>query len=489
MTTGHAQLVVHANRPSSKLCTIRTRCTLRPRHANTVHRPIPTLRKTNTVYPTATFAVAGSEGDGFPSTDTDRFDVLDFHHVEFWCADAASAAGRFSFGLGVPLAAQSVITTGNSVHASHVLRSRTGSLTFLFSAPYARHCTAAAAAAAATATVPSFSADGARRFTSDYGVAVRALAVRVADAAEAFWASVNAGARPAFAPAELSHGFVMAEVELFGDTVLRFVSYPDGTKVSFLPGFEDVASSGSPDFGLTRFDHIAGAVPDLASVASYVAGFTGFHEFSDFTGHKVGTGESALNGVVLANNEDTVLLTLLEPVHGTKRRSQVQTFLDHHGGPGVQHLAMASDDLLGTLREIRARSSLGGFELLPPPPPRYYDGLRQLAGDVLSEEQIKECQELGVLVDRDDHGGVVLQVFTKAANLAFGVYPKDTVRGEPAGIQERWIRDGAPSRGAWAQPSGSCAAIKLWCSRPWERPTGLYDVSSVVASLALPWAG
>jgi 4-hydroxyphenylpyruvate dioxygenase len=76
---------------------------------------------------------------------------------------------------------------------------------------------------------------------------------------------------------------------------------------------------------------------------------------------------------------------------------------------------MASDDLLCTLRDIRARSSLGGFELLPPPPPSYYDGLRQLAGDVLSEEQIKECQELGVLVDRDDHGGVVLQVFTKAA--------------------------------------------------------------------------
>jgi 4-hydroxyphenylpyruvate dioxygenase len=118
---------------------------------------------------------------------------------------------------------------------------------------------------------------------------------------------------------------------------------------------------------------------------------------------------------VLSNNADTVLLTLLEPVHGTKRRSQVQTFLDHHGGPGVQHLAMASDDLLGTLREIRARSAVGGFELLPPPPPSYYDGLRQLAGDVLSEEQIKECQELGVFVDRDDNGAVVLQVFTKAA--------------------------------------------------------------------------
>ena len=74
-------------------------------------------------------------------------------------------------------------------------------------------------------------------------------------------------------------------------------------------------------------------------------------------------------------------------------------------------------------REIRSKfrrnfipwSSVGGFELLPPPPPSYYDGVRRLAGDVLSEEQIKECQEMGVSVDRDDHGRVVLQVFTKAA--------------------------------------------------------------------------
>ncbi|CAM0943606.1 unnamed protein product [Alopecurus aequalis] len=398
----------HAYQPNSKLCNLGSRRSLRPQHAASVHGLIPILKKQSTMFLTPTAAIAGKEGTGLPSTD--RFDVLDFHHVEFWCADAASAAGRFSFGLGIPFVAQSVITTSNTVHASHVLRSRSGSLAFLFSAPYARYCTDVSSAA-----IPSFSAETARRFTADYGLAVRALAVRVANAAEAFSASVNAGARPAFAPAELGNGFVMAEVKLFGDSVLRFVSYPDGTDVNFMPGFENVASSGSPDFGLTRFDHIACSVPDLASVASYVAEFTGFHEFSNFTGEKVGTEESALNGMVLANNSDTVLLTLLEPVHGTKRRSQVQTFLDHHGGPGVQHLAMASDDLLHTLREIRARSSVGGFELLPPPPPSYYDGVRRLAGDVLSEEQIKECQEMGVLVDRDDHGGVVLQVFTKAA--------------------------------------------------------------------------
>ncbi|CAM0948213.1 unnamed protein product [Alopecurus aequalis] len=394
----------HAYRPSSKLCTTPSR----PQHAVAVYQPIPSFKKINKMHHTPTAAIAGLEVPDFPCTN--QLDVLDFHHVEFWCADAASAAGRFSFGLGIPFMAQSLITTSNTAHASHVLRSESGSLAFLFSGPYARNCTGAAAA-----TVPSFSADAARRFTADYGLAVRALAIRVADAAEAFSASVDAGARPAFAPAELGHGFVMAEVELLGDTVLRFVSYPDGTDVTFMPGFQSVTSSGSPDFGLTRFDHIACGVPDLASVASYIAQFTGFHEFSNFTGEKVGTKESALNGLVLANHKDTVLLTLLEPVHGTKRRSQVQTFLDHHGGPGVQHLAIASDDLLCTLRGIRARSSMGGFELLPPPPPSYYDGVRQIASDVLSEEQIKECQEMGVLVDRDDHGGVVLQVFTKAA--------------------------------------------------------------------------
>lgn len=144
----------------------------------------------------------------------------------------------------------------------------------------------------------------------------------------------------------------------------------------------------------------------------YIAGFTGFHEFAEFTADDVGTAESGLNSVVLANNEETVLVPLNEPVHGTKRRSQIQTYLDHNGGAGVQHLALASDDVLKTLREMRARSAMGGFDFMPPPPPNYYQGVRRRAGDVLTEEQIKECQELGVLVDRDDQG-VLLQIFTK----------------------------------------------------------------------------
>jgi 4-hydroxyphenylpyruvate dioxygenase len=343
---------------------------------------------------------------------TDRFHVIDFQHVEFWCADAASAAARFSFGLGVPLAAQSDLSTGNAAHASRLLRSRSGSLSLLFTAPYAPHV----ADSATTASLPSFKADAARRFTGTHGLAVRAVSVRVADAAEAFAASVDAGARPAFAPTDLGHGFGFAEVELAGDSVLRFVSYPDGSEVSFLPGFQDVASSaGAPDFGLTRFDHVDVNIPELAPVVANVAGFTGFHKFWEFTADEVCPAESGVNGLVLANNSENVLLSILEPMLGTKLRSHVETFLHHHGGPGIQHLAMTGGDILGTLREIQARSSMGGFELLPPPPASYYDGVRQRAGDVLSEKQIKECQELGVRVDRGYDDGVVLQAFTKPA--------------------------------------------------------------------------
>ncbi|KAF7083816.1 hypothetical protein CFC21_087567 [Triticum aestivum] len=335
---------------------------------------------------------------------SDRFHTLAFHHVEFWCADAASAAGRFAFALGAPLAARSDLSTGNSVHASQLLRS--GNLAFLFTAPYANGCDAA------TASLPSFSADAARRFSADHGLAVRSIALRVADAAEAFRASVDGGARPAFSPVDLGRGFGFAEVELYGDVVLRFVSHPDDTDVPFLPGFEGVSNPDAVDYGLTRFDHVVGNVPELAPAAAYVAGFAGFHEFAEFTTEDVGTAESGLNSMVLANNSEGVLLPLNEPVHGTKRRSQIQTFLEHHGGPGVQHIAVASSDVLRTLREMRARSAMGGFDFLPPPLPKYYEGVRRIAGDVLSEAQIKECQELGVLVDRDDQG-VLLQIFTK----------------------------------------------------------------------------
>jgi len=101
-----------------------------------------------------------------------------------------------------------------------------------------------------------------------------------------------------------------------------------------------------------------------------------------------------------------------EPVFGTKRKSQIQTYLEHNEGPGLQHLALICSDIFSTLKEMRMRSDIGGFEFMPKPPPTYYKNLRNRVADILTEKQMEECDELGILVDRDDQG-VLLQIFTK----------------------------------------------------------------------------
>ncbi|XP_065858484.1 4-hydroxyphenylpyruvate dioxygenase [Euphorbia lathyris] len=350
---------------------------------------------------------------------SDRFTVKRFHHVEYWCSDATNTARRFSWGLGMPLVAKSDLSTGNVTHASYLLRS--GDLNFLFTAPYSPSIAAMENLSdTATASIPTFSREVFLNFSAKHGLAVRAIAIEVEDAAIAFNTSVVHGAIPVAGPVLLDNRACVAEVHLYGDVVLRYVSYlspnPDITADSclFLPKFEpvDEALSFPLDYGIRRLDHAVGNVPELAPAISYVKQFIGFHEFAEFTAEDVGTMDSGLNSAVLANNEETVLLPMNEPVFGTKRKSQIQTYLEHNEGAGVQHLALASSDIFNTLREMRKRSAIGGFEFMPSPPPTYYKKLKNRAGDVLSDEQIKECEELGILVDRDDQG-TLLQIFTK----------------------------------------------------------------------------
>ncbi|CAN6476149.1 unnamed protein product [Victoria cruziana] len=302
---------------------------------------------------------------------SDRFAVRRFHHIDFWCGDA-------------PIA-RSDLSTGNAFFASTVLRS--GDLVFAFTAPYSP---TVSADAASLCPLPSFSAAAGNRFFASHGLGVRAVGLLVEDAAHAYAVSVAAGARSASPPADIA-GATVSEVELYGDVVLRFVSTQPDFARPFLPGYEAVEPEVRLDYGLNRLDHAVGNVPNLAEAVRYVAGFTGFHEFAEFTAADVGTAESGLNSVVLVNNDETILLPINEPVFGTKRRSS---------------------DIFKTVREMRKRSAIGGFELMPPAPPTYYRNLKNRAGDVLSDLQIRECGELGILVDRDDEG-VLLQIFTK----------------------------------------------------------------------------
>ncbi|KAG8387150.1 hypothetical protein BUALT_Bualt03G0223300 [Buddleja alternifolia] len=353
----------------------------------------------------AEFKLVGCKNFIRTNPKSDHFPMHCFHHVEFWCGDATNTTNRFSWALGIPLVAKSDLSTGNSSHASYLLHS--GNLNLLFSASYSPSMSIPS-----SASIPSFSFSDHRSFTSSHGLSVRAIAIHVDSA---FSASVSRGAKPIFPPILLSDNkTAIAEVHLFGDVVLRFVSYPPSE--SFLAGLEPVNTNETSyeelDYGIRRLDHAVGSVPELGPVLNYLRYFTGFHEFAEFTAEDIGTTDSGFNSVALANNDENALFVLIEPVYGTKRKSQIQTYLEHNEGAGVQHLALVSEDIFRTLREMKKRGGIGGFEFMPSPPPTYYKNLKNRAGDVLSDEQIEECEKFGILVDRDDQG-TLLQIFTK----------------------------------------------------------------------------
>lgn len=313
----------------------------------------------------------------------------------------------------MPLVARADLTTGCGACASYVLRSK--QLVFAFTAPLGaplkptdRPC-----------PYPGYERGEASTFIAAHGTAVRAVGVVVEDAGAAYAAAVAGGAIAAREPLTQTDATgatqTTAEIILYGDVRLRFVS--GGSAAPFFAAYtRDAEGSRSADgpgtLGLDRLDHAVGNVHSLLPAANYVMSATGFHEFAEFVADDVGTLDSGLNSIVLANNDETVLVPINEPTHGTRRQSQIQTYLDHHGGPGVQHLALKTDDAFATLRELRSRVATGGIDLHPPASPEYYRGLRDKVGDVLTEEQLVECEELGLLVDRDD-AGVLLQIFTR----------------------------------------------------------------------------
>jgi 4-hydroxyphenylpyruvate dioxygenase len=206
---------------------------------------------------------------------------------------------------------------------------------------------------------------------------------------------------------------VVSEVRAYGDVVLRFVSREGGFEGPYLPGYRCTPAPARPlDYGLRRLDHAVGNVWDLLEAVEYIGRMTGFHEFAEFTAEDVGTLDSGLNSIVLANNDERVLIPVNEPTFGTRRKSQIQTYLEYNKGPGLQHLALATDDIFATVRSMREASVLGGFDFQEPPPPQYYRDLPKRLGDALTPEQYRMVEELGLLADKDDQG-VLLQVFTR----------------------------------------------------------------------------
>jgi len=247
--------------------------------------------------------------------------------------------------------------------------------------------------------------------------------VQVVDAVIAHDRAVAGGATSFAAPhTDEATGVVMSEVRLYpdSDVALRFVSGDKLDELPFLPGYTaSTASESSPaappgNYGIQRVDHVVGNVPDLLSTIDYMAAATGFHEFAEFTSEDVGTVDSGLNSMVMASNNEEVLLPVNEPTSGGKRKSQILTYLEQNGGPGVQHIALKTDDIFATVAAMRAaHAAFGGFELMERPRAQYFDKLQgRLGTEAISNDVARQCRELGILADKDDQG-VLLQIFTK----------------------------------------------------------------------------
>jgi 4-hydroxyphenylpyruvate dioxygenase len=273
--------------------------------------------------------------------ESDKIGTIGFHHVEFYCGDAKSTAHRFGSALGMPITGTSGQHTGNDKCISYGLES--GNVRFLLTAPYSLAMSSADLSSTQPSTqvddapnpLPNFSAASAHQFFAKHGMAARAVGLEVKDAAAAFERSVRNGARPVLEPTfvptchgqqkkgQTTLGCSIAEVALYGDVVLRYLSFPDdestsSSKMPFLPHLAPVEGKMAErkTFGLRRIDHAVGNVPNLLEALNEVSGFTGFHEFAEFSSADVGTVDSGLNSVVLASDSEDVLLPLNEPTSG-----------------------------------------------------------------------------------------------------------------------------------------------------------------------------
>jgi 4-hydroxyphenylpyruvate dioxygenase len=335
--------------------------------------------------------------------------IRSIDHVELYVGNAKQAAAFYATAFGFAPTAYRGLETGYRDAASYVLEQ--GDIRLLLT----------------TALAPGHRIATQVRAHGD-GVAV--IALSVPDVSVAFYQTVQRGAIPAIAPTEEQDGhgvFRYAAIHAYGDTVIKFVDRDDYAG-SFAPGFESRATRGSvrQGVGLITIDHIVGNV-ELGAMNRWVDFFAetmGFTQLVHFDDKTISTEYSALMSKVMQDGTGRIKFPINEPATG-RRKSQVQEYLEYYGGPGVQHIALATDDIVHTVAALKAR----GVAFLRVPE-TYYEDLTGRVGTL--EERVEDLAALGIMADRDEEG-YLLQIFTEAVEdrptLFFEIIERHGARG------------------------------------------------------------
>jgi len=352
---------------------------------------------------TATLPTSEQHTDTFPINGTD--------FIEFYVGNAKQAAHFYCSAFGFNLVAYRGPETGTRETASYLVQQDKVRLLL---------------------TTPIKSTGEIADHIRKHGDGVKDIALWVDDARKAFSLAVERGAKPAREPSVIKdeHGeIVSAAIHLYGDTIHSLIERKNYRGL-FMPGFVAKESVFKPvTVGLKYVDHCVGNV-ELGAMNKWVKFYEdvlGFVNILSFDDKTISTEYSALMSKVMSNGNGRIKFPINEPAQG-KKKSQIDEYLEFYDGPGVQHIAIATDDIISTVSRLRER----GVEFLRVPP-TYYDTVLDRVGHI--DEDLASLRELGILVDRDDEG-YLLQIFTKP------------VEDRPTVFYEIIERKGAKSFGA-----------------------------------------
>lgn len=347
----------------------------------------------------------------------DFLPLLGTDYVELYVGNAKQAAHFYKTAFGFQSHAYRGLETGSREEVSYVLKQDKIKLVL---------------------TTPLTSKSSINNHLVKHGDGVKVIALWVEDARKAFEETTKRGAKPYMQPKVEKDEFgevVRSGIYTYGETVHLFVERKNYSG-TFMPGFVKWESDYNPEsVGLKFIDHMVGNVGwgEMNTWVKWYEDVMGFVNFLSFDDKQIHTEYSALMSKVMSNGNGRIKFPINEPAEG-KKRSQIEEYLDFYEGPGVQHIAVATDDIITTVSKLKAK----GVEFLSTPPEEYYKAVPGRLEEYSHHlrENIETLKSLGIMIDADEEG-YLLQIFTKPVEdrptLFFEIIQRMGAKGFGAG--------------------------------------------------------